>query len=226
MTRRSLSFQPEGSAVEVSALLDLPKGARWLYAMAHGAGAGMRHPFMEAVSGRLNDRGVATIRYQFPYMESGRRAPDRPALLQSTVQAAVEVAGGVARGFPLVAGGKSLGGRMTSTAASTGKLQGVSGIVFLGFPLHQPGKPGDERAAHLFDVEQPMLFVQGTRDALADLRLIQGVRGRIGDRAPLHVVEGGDHSFTVLKRSGRNPEEVFDEIAGAVAGWLDRHVFT
>ncbi|MCH7876206.1 MAG: alpha/beta hydrolase [Gemmatimonadetes bacterium] len=184
----------------VSAILDRPPDARFLYVVAHGAGAGMRHQFLESVTARLAESGVATLRYQFPYMEEGRKRPDPPHIAERTVRAAVAAAADAAPDLPIVAGGKSFGGRMTSQAQSRDPLPGVRGLVFLGFPLHAPGRPGDRRAEHLNDVTVPMLFLQGTRDALADLDLIREVTNRLGSRATLHVLEGGDHSFKVLKR--------------------------
>jgi predicted alpha/beta-hydrolase family hydrolase len=181
----------------------------------------MRHAFMEAVSARLAASGIAVFRYQFPYFEQGRRAPDPPAVLTATVRAAIDAAAKAAPELPLFAGGKSLGGRMTSTAAAQGSLPGVRGLVFFGFPLHAPGKPGNQRAAHLRDVGAPMLFLQGTHDTLADLALLQPVLDELGDRAQLHVVDGGDHSFHVRKRSGRTDGEVIDELCARVAKWID-----
>jgi predicted alpha/beta-hydrolase family hydrolase len=215
-----LSFQA-GSFGQVSALLLRPSAARVLFVLAHGAGAGMRHPFLESVALALADRRIATLRYQFPYMEARRGAPDRAAVLQATVRAAVDQAREVAPDLPLIAGGKSMGGRMTSSAEAMAPLPGVKGLVFLGFPLHAPKQPGIERAAHLTQVALPMLFLQGTRDALASLPLIEEVVAGLGPRATLHIVEGGDHSFAVPKRSGRSGEDVIAELAGAVAGWLD-----
>jgi uncharacterized protein len=215
----ALSIEVGESAGAVSGLLMRPPDARCLYVLAHGAGAGMRHRFMEAVAAGLSERGVATLRYQFPYTEVGGRRPDPPAVLQATVRSAVATARNVAPGLPLLAGGKSLGGRMTSSAAARGELPGVRGLVFLGFPLHAPNRPGIERAEHLDAVQRPMLFLQGTRDALADLTLMRTVCGRLGERATLHVLEGGDHSFAVLKRSGRDQEEVMAELADAIASW-------
>jgi predicted alpha/beta-hydrolase family hydrolase len=212
-------FESGTPAGRVSALLLRPRDAWLLYVLAHGAGAGMRHAFMEAMARRLAARGVATFRYQFPYAEAGGRRPDAPRILQATVRAAVAAAREAAADLPLIAGGKSLGGRMTSSAAAERPLEGVRGIVFLGFPLHPPKKPGVERAAHLDDVDLPMLFLQGTRDDLADLGLIRQVCARLGDRATLHVVEGADHAFHVLRRSGRTDAEVLDELADAVAEW-------
>lgn len=203
----------------VSAILERPPDARFLYVVAHGAGAGMRHQFLESVTARLAESGVATLRYQFPYMEEGRKRPDPPHIAERTVRAAVAAAADAAPDLPIVAGGKSFGGRMTSQAQSRDPLAGVRGLVFLGFPLHAPGRPGDRRAEHLNDVTVPMLFLQGTRDALADLDLIREVTNRLGSRATLHMLEGGDHSFEVLKRSGRKSEDVIDELAEAIAGW-------
>lgn len=204
----------------VSAILLRPDGAACLLVLAHGAGAGMRHPFMEAAAEALAERAVATLRFQFPYMEAGRKRPDRPAVAQATVRAAIEAAAARAAGLPLLAGGKSYGGRMTSQAAATAPLPGVRGLVFFGFPLHAAGHPSDERAAHLDDVDVPMLFLQGTRDALASLDLLEPVCRRLRDApATLHVVEGADHSFRVLKRSSRTDAEVMAELADAVARW-------
>jgi predicted alpha/beta-hydrolase family hydrolase len=217
-------FESGTPAGRVSALLLRPRDAWLLYVLAHGAGAGMRHAFMEAMARRLAARGVATFRYQFPYTEAGGRRPDAPRILQATVRAAVAAAREAAADLPLIAGGKSLGGRMTSSAAAERPLEGVRGIVFLGFPLHPRKEPGVERAAHLDDVDLPMLFLQGTRDDLADLGLIRQVCARLGDRATLHVVEGADHAFHVLRRSGRTDAEVLDELADVVAQWGRRVV--
>lgn len=206
----------------VSGLLLRPEDARFLYVLAHGAGAGMEHPFMEEIARRLAVRGVASLRYQFPYMEAGRKRPDRQPRLEATVRAAVAAAADAASGLALIAGGKSMGGRMTSNAQAARPLPGVRGIAFLGFPLHQPRQRDTGRSAHLDAVTLPMLFVQGTRDRLADLDQIEPVVRRLGDRATLHVVDGGDHSFNVLKRSGRDREEVMAEVADAVAEWGDR----
>lgn len=220
MQAKELRFTASRSSGEVSALLLRPADARGLLVLGHGAGAGMRHAFLEEVSARLARRGVATFRYQFPYLEQGRRSPSPRPLLLATVRAAVEAAAGAAGDLPLVAGGKSMGGRMTSLAASEAPLPGVRGIAFLGFPLHPAGRPGSERAAHLERVELPMLFVQGSRDELADLGLLRPICARLGARATLHVVDGGDHSFRVLKRSGRTDAEALEEVADAVGSWL------
>jgi len=203
----------------VSALLQRPPDARLLYVLAHGAGAGMRHPFLASVARVLSGRGIATLRYQFPYVEAQARRPDPPGVLEATVRSAVAAAASAVPGLPLVAGGKSLGGRMTSNAQAKQPLPGVRGLVFLGFPLHPPKRPGDARAEHLNAVQVPMLFLQGTRDDLSELRLLEPVCHRLGDRATLHVVEGADHSFRVLKRSGRSDEEVVAELGDAVANW-------
>src|SRR5213083_3510392 len=206
---------------EVSGLLLRPKDARLLYVLAHGAGAGMRHPFLESISQRLAEQGIATLRYQFPYMEQRARRPDPPAVAAAAVRAAVMEAARAAPGLPLVAGGKSFGGRMTSTAQAGEPLPGVRGLVFLGFPLHPPGRPGNERAEHLAQVQVPMLFLQGTRDDFADLKLLRPLVKRLGERATLHLVEGGDHSFHVLKRSGKTDADVMTELVRAIVEWTD-----
>jgi uncharacterized protein len=203
----------------VSGLLLRPADAWLLYVLAHGAGAGMRHRFMETVAEALALRGVASLRYQFPFTQAGGRRPDPPGVLEATVRAVVAAARTAAPTLPLVAGGKSLGGRMTSNAQARRPLAEVAALVFLGFPLHPPKQPGVSRADHLDRVELPMLFLQGTRDELAHLDLLQPVCQRLGDRATLHVVEGGDHGFDVLKRSGRTETEVMDELATTVADW-------
>jgi predicted alpha/beta-hydrolase family hydrolase len=206
-------------AGEVSGLLLRPEGARLLYVLAHGAGAGMRHRFLESIAQRLAERGIATLRYQFLYMEQRGRRPDPPAVAAATVRAAVAEAARVAPGLPLIAGGKSFGGRMTSTAQAEAPLPGVRGLVFLGFPLHPPGRPDDKRAEHLAHVRIPMLFLQGDRDEFADLTLLRPVVTGLGERATLHLVEGGDHSFHVLKRSGRTDADVMGELVDAVVEW-------
>ena len=215
-----LRFGVEGGG-EVSALLWRPAKSRRLLVLAHGAGAGMSHPFMEKLAGELAGVGVATLRYQFPYMEQRRRVPDAPAVLTATVVAAVHAAAEAAPGLPLLAGGKSMGGRMTSQAAAEHPLVGVQGLVFFGFPLHPPNRPGTKRADHLAKVTVPMLFLQGTRDALADLKLLRPVCAKLGPRATLHVIEKADHSFHVLKSSGRNDAEVLRELAETAASWAE-----
>src|SRR5690242_20838235 len=209
---------------DVAGLLLRPEDARVLYVLAHGAGAGMRHPFLETISQRLAERGVATLRYQFPYMERRASRPDPPAVAAATVRAAVAEAARAAPGLPLVAGGKSFGGRMTSTAQAEAPLPSVRGLVFLGFPLHPPGRPDDKRAEHLDQVQIPMLFLQGDRDDFADIKLLRPVIKRLGKRATLHTVEGGDHSFKVSKRLGRSDADVMGELVEAVVGWTARIV--
>ena len=204
---------------KVSGTLLHPPNAWAMYALAHGAGAGMRHRFMESIAEALAGRGIATLRYQFPYVEAGTRRPDPPGVLEATVRAAVAKARESTPDLPLIAGGKSLGGRMTSNAMAHTPLEGVLGLVFLGFPLHPPKQPAVTRAEHLDRVESPMLFLQGTRDNLADLDLITSVCGRLGSKVTLHVVEGADHSFSVLKRSGRSDAEVMEELALTVEQW-------
>ena len=220
-TATELTFAVGGRAGEVSGLLLRPGGARLVYVLAHGAGAGMRHPFLETVAQRLAERDIATLRYQFPYMEQRARRPppDAPAVAAATVRAAVAEAARRAPGLPLIAGGKSFGGRMTSTAQAEEPLSGVRGLAFLGFPLHPPGRPEDTRAEHLARVQIPMLFLQGDRDEFADLKLLRPVVKRLGERATLHLVEGGDHSFKVLKRSGRTDGDVMTELVGAIVEW-------
>jgi hypothetical protein len=217
-TVEQLRFSVEGGG-EVSALFFRPANARQLLALAHGAGAGMSHSFMENVARELANVGVATFRYQFPYMEQRRRVPDSPAVLTATVVAAVRAAADAAPGLPLLAGGKSMGGRMTSQAAAQDPLEGVRGLVFFGFPLHPPNRPGTKRADHLAKVTVPMLFLQGTRDTLADLKLLRPVCAKLGPRATLHVIETADHSFHVLKRSGRTETDVLQELAETVVSW-------
>ena len=202
----------------VSAILLEPDGARCLLVLAHGAGAGMRHATIETFARGLAGFRIATLRFQFPYMEAGRRRPDPPLLLQRSVRAAVAHAKAIRPGLPLLAGGRSMGGRMASGADATDALD-VAGFVFHAFPLHPPGKPGTERADHLNQVQKPMLFLNGTRDRLADPELLTRVCERLGPRATLHRIEGGDHSLHVLKRSGRPQEEVDLEVAEAVSGW-------
>lgn len=214
----AIRFEVE-DAGPVSAILRRPPDADRLLVLAHGAGAGMRHDFMEALAGGLAGRGIATFRYQFPYTEAGRRRPDREPLLRATVEAAVEAAREPAGDLPLFAGGKSMGGRMTSRAAATDGLPGVRGLVFFGFPLHPPGKPSTDRAEHLADVELPMLFLQGERDAFGGLDLVEPLVGRLGRRATLHVVAGADHGFHVPRRAGRADAEVLAELAGRTDEW-------
>lgn len=199
-------------------LLWLPRDAERLLVLAPGAGAGMRHAFLEAIAGALAGARVGTLRFEFPYQAAGKRRPDRAPVLIDAVCEAVATAADLAGDLPLLAGGKSMGGRMTSQAAAVGRLDAVRALVFLGFPLHAARKPGVERAAHLADVAQPMLFLQGTRDALADLGLLAPIVEKLGARARLHVVDGADHGFHVLKRSGRTDAEAITELATQIAG--------
>jgi predicted alpha/beta-hydrolase family hydrolase len=208
------------NAGPVSALLTSPATARACYVFAHGAGAGMTHPFMEVFAAGLGERGVASLRYQFPYMEKGSRRPDPPAVAHAAVRAAVAEAGRACPGLPLIAGGKSFGGRMTSQAQASAPLSGVRGLALVGFPLHPAGKPSSDRAKHLAEVKVPMLFLQGTRDTLAELTLLEPVVAGLGARASLHIVKEADHSFHVLARSGRKDREVMTEILDAFASWI------
>jgi predicted alpha/beta-hydrolase family hydrolase len=217
-TSEKLQFVVEDGG-QVSALMLRPAKPRWVMALAHGAGAGMAHPFLTALAEELAEVGMATLRYQFPYMEQKRRVPDRPPILTATVAAAVRAARKEVPDAPLLAGGKSMGGRMTSTAASQGQLDDVRGLVFFGFPLHPPKQPGTKRAEHLAKVRIPMLFLQGTRDTLADLTLLRPICAGLGGRTTLHIVESGDHSFHVLKSSGKTDGEVLRELAETTAAW-------
>ena len=206
----------------VSALLQMPSDARALYVFAHGAGAGMTHAFMSAFADGLVQRGVATLRYQFPSMEKGGRRPDPPAVAHAAVRAAVAAAADAAPGLPLIAGGKSFGGRMTSQAQAVTPLANVRGLVFVGFPLHPAGKPGTERANHLQQVALPMLFLQGTRDELADLTLLRPVVDRLGARATLALFDEADHAFHVPARTGRRDADVRNDMLDATANWIER----
>lgn len=205
----------------VSAILTQPDHARACYVLAHGAGADMRHSFMEKVATGLASRGIATFRLNFPYMERKQGRPDQPAVAHAAIRAAVEEAARLCPGLKLVAGGKSFGGRMTSQAQSKAPLPGVKGLAFLGFPLHADKKPSSERAEHLAGIAIPMLFLQGTRDGLADLGHLRPVIKALGARATLHEVEGGDHSFAVLKKSGRSNDEALTEVLDMLATWID-----
>ena len=211
---------PVSTELRVSALLQLPENARALFIFAHGAGAGMNHSFMNELSAALESRGIGTLRYQFPYMEKGSRRPDPPALCHATVRAAVAEARRQAPSALLIAGGKSFGGRMTSQAQAAAALAEVAGLAFVGFPLHPAKRPADERGAHLARVQIPMLFLQGTRDELADLSLLTPLVEKLGARATLKRIEGADHSFHVLARTGRSDREVLDELADSLASWV------
>ena len=206
-------------AQSVSALLTTPAQPRAGYVFAHGAGAGMTHRFMEDVARGLAERGIATLRYQFAYMDSGSKRPDPPRVAHAAVRAAVDEAARHWPGLPLIAGGKSFGGRMTSQAQAASALPGVRGLVFFGFPLHPAGKPADERGAHLLQVQCPMLFLQGTRDELADEALLRALVGRLGARATLQLVEGADHSFHVPARTGRKDADVLAGLLDAATAW-------
>ena len=205
----------------VSGLLLAPPRARACYLFAHGAGAGMTHPFMAAMAAGLEDRGIASLRYQFPYMERGSKRPDTPKVAHAAVRAAVAEAARVLPGMPLLAGGKSFGGRMTSQAQAAAPLPGVVGLLFLGFPLHPAGKPSIERAQHLAAIRIPMLFVQGTRDEMADVTLIESTVGALGRHATLHWVHDGDHSLRVPARSERDPQQVLDGVFDAIQRWIE-----
>jgi len=205
----------------VAGLLDRPANARACFVFAHGAGAGMHHAAMASVAGDLSQQGIATLRYQFPYMERGSRRPDAPALCHATVRAAVAEAARSSPGLPLVAGGRSFGGRMTSQAQALAPLPGVAGLAFLAFPLHPAGRPSQERADHLSDVEVPMLFLQGTRDELATLELLEPVVQRLGARATLKLLQEADHSFHVRASSGRRDPDVRQELVLALVDWID-----
>jgi hypothetical protein len=211
-----------GTSHSVSGLFERPSSARALLVLAHGAGAGMEHPAMQGVAAGLAGRGIATLRYQFPYMERKSRRPDPPPLCHATVRAAVAEATRLAPDLPLFAGGRSFGGRMTSQAQAQAPLALVRGLVFLAFPLHPAGRPGTDRATHLREVTIPMLFVQGTRDDLADFGLLRPLVQSLGAHATLHVLENADHSFHVPARSGRNDAEIRDDALDAVCAWLDR----
>ena len=211
------------NGAEVSAVLLRPENARWLLVLGHGAGAGMNHLFLLKLASELASVGIATLRYQFPYIEERRRVPDKPEVLAATVAAAVRTAWESAPELPLLAGGKSMGGRMTSQAASQGLLTGVRGLVFYGFPLHPPNRPGTQRAEHLAKVQQPMLFLQGTRDTLADLNLLRPVCASLGAQATLHIIETADHSFHVLKSSGKSDGDALRELAQTTASWAAKN---
>jgi uncharacterized protein len=223
MNEKRIHFSVEERPRKVSAILMIPPKARWFMVLAHGAAAGIEHPFMAGLAHQMAKGGIATLRYQFPYMEEGKKSVDPKPILIETVRSALAAAQEHAKGLPLLAGGKSLGGRMTSTAASEGVLTGVKGLVFFGFPLHAPGKPGSERAEHLFKVTLPMLFLQGTRDALAEIALIEQLCKKLEKqgRVTLKIIEGADHGFHVSKKSGRDDEGVLEEIGQAVSHWTD-----
>lgn len=215
---RDVTIRVEGAG-KVSGLLHAPRDAWACYVLAHGAGAGMTHPFMEAVATELGTRGIATLRYQFPYMEAGARRPDPPAVAHATVRAAVTAASELVPGLPLIAGGRSFGGRMTSQAQALLPLPRVAALIFLAFPLHPAGRPSEGRATHLLEVKLPMLFLQGTRDALAELSLLRPLMERLGRRATLTLVDDADHSFHVRASPGRTDAEARGEMLDALAAW-------
>jgi predicted alpha/beta-hydrolase family hydrolase len=219
----AVTFAVPGAG-KVSGLLTAPRGARACYVVAHGAGAGMKHPFMAAVAAGLARRKVATLRYQFPYMERGSRRPDAPPLAQAAVRAAVAAAARKLPKLALFAGGKSFGGRMTSQAQAAAPLEGVRGLAFLGFPLHAPGKASGERGEHLLEVKLPMLFLQGSRDDFAKMTLLKPLVGRLG--ATLRVFDDADHSFHVPARSGRTDAQVMEELLDVLAGWIEAALAT
>jgi uncharacterized protein len=222
--RYEIEFEATPGKGQVRAIVMRPPGARTGLVFAHGAGAGMRHGFMESLSARLSARGVATFRYEFAYMAAGGRRPDAQPVLLATIRSAVARAIEALSELPLFAGGKSMGGRMTSLAAAASPLDDIRGIVFFGFPLHAPGRPGTDRAAHLEDVRVPMLFLQGPRDTLAELHLLEPVIEGLGERATLLIEDGADHGFHVLKRSGRSDADVLDSLADRAASWFDEIV--
>lgn len=219
---KNLHFLATNSSGEVSALLLKPRNAKCLLMLGHGAGAGMKSGFMENLARSLADHGIASFRYNFPYIEQGKKAPNPQPILKKTIISAVEEAKKHAGSLPLLAGGKSLGGRITSIVASEDSIPGIKGLIFFGFPLHAPGKPSIDRANHLKDVKVPMLFLQGTRDKLADLSLLKPICKNLGQRATLKIFEGGDHSFHVPKKSGKSDEQVIDELASTAASWLSK----
>ena len=220
VTQQAIRFEVEGGG-QVSALLERPVNARQLLVLAHGAGAGMAHPFMGRLATELASAGVASLRYQFPYMEQRRKFPDPPAVLLATVRAAVRAASQAAADLPLFAGGKSMGGRMTSQAAAERPLDGVRGLVFFGFPLHPPNRPGTTRAEHLTKVTLPMLFLQGSRDAFADLTLLRPICTKLKRQATLHIVKDADHSFHVPKSTGKTDLEVLRELVETLSSWAE-----
>jgi predicted alpha/beta-hydrolase family hydrolase len=220
MTSKPLKVEMESSGT-VSALLDSPASPRAGLVLGHGAGAGMAHPFMAAVAAGLVQRGIACLRYQFPYMERGSKRTDTPAVAQAAVRAAIAEAARLMPGLPLFAGGKSFGGRMTSQAQAAAPLEGVHGLIFFGFPLHPPGKPGSERGEHLAGVQVPMLFLQGTRDEFAQLELLQAQVQVLAPRARLALQDDADHSFHVPARSGRKDSQVLAAVLDTAAAWIE-----
>ena len=221
---KEIQFAVSVKAGLVSGLLMQSADAKALLVLAHGAGAGMRHPFMQTMAEKLAECGIATFRYQFPYMEKRTKRPDNESVLTETVRAAVFTARKHAGDLPLFAGGKSMGGRMTSIAAASEPLDEVRGLVYFGFPLHAAGKPSANRGDHLLAIQIPMLFLQGSRDALADMKLLKPLCKKLGKKSELFVVEGGDHSFHMLKSAKRSDDEVLDEVADKVAAWMTGNI--
>jgi hypothetical protein len=221
VTLKDVQFIPNAKSGMVSGLLLMPPNAQALLVLAHGAGAGMRHKFMQESAARLAEGGIATLRYQFPYMEKRIKRPDSETMLTDTVRVAVATAKKLAGGLPLFAGGKSMGGRMTSLAAAREPLEGVRGLIFFGFPLHAVGKPGAERGDHLAAIHLPMLFLQGSRDALADLKLLKPLCRNLGKQTELFVIAGADHSFHMLKSAKRSDDEVLSDAAEKAARWIE-----
>jgi len=222
VTSKDVQIAVNAKAGMVSALMLRPPSAKALLVIAHGAGAGMRHRFMEDSAAKLAANGIATLRYQFPYMEKRIKRPDSESTLTDTVRAAVAAAKKLAGDLPLFAGGKSMGGRMTSLAAAKQPLEGVRGLLYFGFPLHAAGNPGAERGAHLAEVDLPMLFLQGSRDALADLKLLKPLCRKLGKRIELSVIDGGDHSFHMLKSAKRSDDEVLSAVTQKAAAWMGK----
>ena len=217
---KEIQFAVNEKAGAVTGLLVLPKDAKALLVLAHGAGAGMRHKFMEETAAKFAEHEIATLRYQFPYMEKRVKRPDTESILTDTVRASITAAKKQSGDLPLLAGGKSMGGRMTSLAAAKAPLDSVRGLIFFGFPLHAAGRPGAERGQHLTNVKVPMLFLQGSRDALADLKLLKPLCQQLGKNAELFIVEGGDHSFHMLKSSRRSDDEVLSEVIKKATAWM------
>ncbi len=220
VSAKDIQIAVNAKAGMVSGLLVKPSSAKALLVIAHGAGAGMRHRFMEDSAAKLAGQGIATLRYQFPYMEKRTKRPDSESILTDTVLAAVAAAKKLAGDLPLFAGGKSMGGRMTSLAAAKQPLDGVRGLLYFGFPLHAAGSPSAERGAHLAEVDLPMLFLQGSRDALADLKLLKPLCRKLGKRIELSVIDGGDHSFHMLKSAKRSDDEVLSAVTEKAAAWM------
>ncbi len=218
-TVQNITFTASKNSGKVSGIVIMPEKAKLFLVLAHGAGADMHHSFMETFAGYLADEKIGTLRYNFPYTENKKKRPDFAPVLMETVRSAVKTARDFSGSLPVFAGGKSMGGRMTSMVASKAPLENVKGIVFIGFPLHPPGKPSTERSEHLFNVDVPLLFLQGTRDKLAEPELLKPVVKKLGDKAALHVIDGADHSFHMLKSSGRTDDSVLRELASTIGNW-------